>query len=640
MSRACRPERRDKPLALGPVSTAPLRQGEAKTPQGGDWENQRMTEDDLRGLIGRVKRGSLSRRGFVKRMAAVGFTAPMATQLLALAGAASPAGAQSIPAYRPTRRGGGGALKVLYWQASTLLNPHFASGTTNQDSSRVFYEPLAGWASDGTLVPILAAEIPSVENRGLAEDGRSVTWKLKRGVKWHDGQEFSADDVVFNWEYARNPQVATVTSGSYRDINVVKVDDFTVRVEFRQPTPFWADAFVGGTGQIIPRHLFKDFVGPNARDAPTNLRPVGTSAYRFVSFAPGDTLRAENNPNYHMDNRPYFDTLEIKGGGDAVSAARAVLQTGDYDYAWNMQVEDEILKRLEAAGRGRINIVEGGAVEFVQLNATDPNREVDGERSSITTQHPAFRDPAVRQAMAMLIDRNALEQFIYGRGGPATANFLNNPPRFRSPNMRFEFNIARANEILDAAGWARGRDGIRAKDGVRLRFVYQTSVNAPRQRTQAIYKQAAQRAGIDLELKSVTASVFFSSDVANPDTYTKLYADMQMYTTTMPQADPERFMNQYVSWEVSAKANNWQGRNIVRWRSEEYDRIFRESQGELDPVKRAAMFIRLNDLVVGSNHIIPLVRRPTVSASLNNLRPVLSAWDLTMWHLHDWWRET
>ncbi len=598
-----------------------------------------MTEDDLRRLLARVKDGRLSRRGFVKRMAAVGFTAPMATQLLAITGAA-PAAAQSVPAYKPTRRGGGGQLKVLYWQASTLLNPHFASGTTNQDASRVFYEPLAGWAADGTLHPILAAEIPSRENGGLAADGRSVTWKLKRGVKWHDGQDFSADDVVFNWEYAKNPQVATVTSGSYRDVNVVKVDDHTVRVEFNQPTPFWADAFVAVSGMIIPKHLFKDYAGSNSRDAPTNLRPVGTGPYKFVSFAPGDNLRGELNPNYHLDNRPYFDTLEIKGGGDAVSAARAVLQTGDFDYAWNMQVEDQILKRLEAAGKGRVNVVEGGSIEFVQLNTTDPNREVDGERSSIKTEHPAFRDPAVREAMALLIDRGALERFIYGRGGPATANFLNNPPRFRSPNMRWEFSIEKANQILDRAGWNRGSDGIRAKDGVRLKFVYQTSVNAPRQRTQAIYKQAAQRAGIELELKSVTASVFFSSDVANPDTYTKLYADMQMYTTTMPQADPERFMNQYVSWEVSQKANNWQGRNIVRWRNEEYDRIFREAQGELDPVKRAALFIRMNDLIVSSHHIIPLVKRPTVSSSLNSLRPVLSAWDLTMWLLSDWYRET
>jgi peptide/nickel transport system substrate-binding protein len=240
--------------------------------------------------------------------------------------------------------------------------------------------------------------------------------------------------------------------------------------------------------------------------------------------------------------------------------------------------------------------------------------------------------------MALLIDRNALEQFIYGRGGPATANFLNNPPRFRSENMRWEFSIQKANEVLDAAGWVRGRDGIRAKDGVRLRFVYQTSVNAPRQRTQAIYKQAAQRAGIDLELKSVTASVFFSSDVANPDTYTKFYADMQMYNTTMPQADPQLFMNQFTSWEVATQANRWQGRNITRWRNEEYDRIFRESEAEMDPVKRASLFIRMNDLIVGSHHIIPLFNPQAVNGHLNNMRPVLSGWDNTFWLLRDWHR--
>jgi peptide/nickel transport system substrate-binding protein len=598
-----------------------------------------MTEDDLRQMIGRVKRGAMSRRGFVRRVAAFGLTAPMATQLLALHGI-SAASAQSVPAYRPSRRGGGGPLKILYWQASTLLNPHFAVGTTNQEASRVFYEPLAGWAADGTLHPILAAEIPSVENKGLSEDGRSVTWRLKRGVKWHDGQDFSADDVVFNWEYAKNPQVAGVSSGSYNNVNVVKVDDHTVRVEFERPNPFWADAFVASRGMLIPKHLFKDYNGANARDAPTNLRPVGTGPYRFVSFAPGDNLRGELNPNYHMDNRPYFDTIEVKGGGDAVSAARAVLQTGDFDYAWNLQVEDEILKRLEAANRGKVNIVEGGNIEFVMLNCTDPNREVDGERASIKTEHPAFKDPAVRQAMALLLDRGSIERFIYGRGGPATPNFLNNPPRFRSSNMSWEFNLDKANQILDAAGWARGRDGIRTKDGVRLRFVYSTSVNAPRQRTQAIYKQAAQRAGIDLELKSVTASVFFSADVANPDTYTKFFADMQMYTTTMTQADPQLFMNQFVSWEISSKANNWQGRNIVRWRNEEYDRVFREAEGELDPTKRAALFVRMNDLIVGSNHVIPLVMRPLVSASLNSLNPVLSAWDNTHWLIGDWFRGT
>ncbi|MBU8536341.1 peptide ABC transporter substrate-binding protein [Falsiroseomonas tokyonensis] len=594
-----------------------------------------MNEDDLRQMIGRVQRGSLSRRGFVKRMAAVGLTAPMATQLLAIAGAA-PAAAQTVTPY-PARRGGG-ALKVLYWQGATLLNPHFAVGTKDQDGSRAFYEPLAGWSQDGTLEPVLAAEIPSRENGGLAEDGRSVTWKLKRGVKWHDGQDFTADDAVFNWEYAKDPATASVTTGSYRDVNVVKVDDYTVRVEFERPTPFWADAFVGSRGMLIPKHLFKDYTGAKSRDAPTNLRPVGTSAYRFTEFQPGDMLRGEANRNYHMPNRPFFDTLEVKGGGDAVSAARAVMQTGEFDYAWNMQVEDEILKRLEANGRGKVNVLPGGGIEFIQLHTRDPWTEVEGERAHISTTHPTLSDPAVRQALALLCDRNALEQFIYGRGGPATANFLNNPPRFRSENMKFEFSIAKANEVLDAAGWVRGRDGIRAKDGKRLKFVYQTSINTPRQRTQAVIKQAAQRAGIDIEVKAVTASVFFSSDLANPDTYTKFWSDIQMYTTTMPQADPQLFMNQYVSWEMSTKANSWQGRNIVRWKNDEYDAAYRAAEGELDPVKRAALFIKMNDLIVSSNHVIPLVGRPTVSASLNTLHHKLSAWDLTFGFLHDWHR--
>ena len=597
-----------------------------------------MTEAELRALIGRVKQGRLSRRGFVKRVAAVGLTAPMATQLLAVTGAA-PAAAQSMPTYRPTRRGGGGPLKILYWQAATLLNPHFANGSTNQEAARVFYEPLAGWAADGTLVPILAAEIPSREAGTLAADGKSVTWKLKRGVTWHDGTPFTADDVVFNWEYARNPANATVTSGSYKDINVVKVDDHTVRVEFAKSTPFWADAFVATRGMLIPKHLFQNFAGANSRDAPTNLRPVGTGPYRFVSFAPGDLLRGELNPNYHRENRPYFDTIEIKGGGDAVSAARAVLQTADFDFAWNLQVEEEVLGRLEAAGRGKVNVVDSGNIEFIQLNVTDPNQEVDGERSSIRTTHPAFSDPAVRQAMNFLCDKNSLQQFIYGRAGRATANFLNNPPRYRSEAMRSEFSIAKANEVLDAAGWVRGRDGIRAKGNVRLRFVYQTSVNAPRQRTQALIKQAAQRAGIDLELKSVVATVFFSSDVANPDTYPKFYADMQMYTTTMTEADPQTFMNQYVSWEVAQKSNNWQGRNVLRFRNEEYDRVFREADGEMDPVKRTAMLIRLNDIVCGSRHIIPLLSRPNVSGQINAMRTNLSGWDNYHWMIGDWYKE-
>ncbi|MDO9075255.1 MAG: peptide ABC transporter substrate-binding protein [Rubrivivax sp.] len=595
-----------------------------------------MQERELRHLIEDVRRGALPRRSFIQQMVGLGLTAPMASMMLMHAGIAQ---AQTAIPYKPTKRGGGGALKVLWWQGATLLNPHFASGTKDQEGSRIFYEPLAAWDADGNLVPVLAAEVPSRENGSLAADGRSVTWKLKRGVTWHDGKPFTADDVVFNWEYCRDPASSTVNIATYRDIKVDKVDSHTVKITFNKPTPFWAEAFVGTVGMILPRHLFADYAGAKSREAPTNLKPVGTGPYKFVDFKPGDIVRGEINNNYHIANRPHFDSFEMKGGGDAVSAARAVLQTGEYDFAWNLQVEDEILKRLEAGGKGRAFITAGGNIEFIQLNPTDPNTEIDGERSHASTKHPAFTDPAVRQAMGLLVDRQGIQDFIYGRTGVATANFLNNPPRYKSPNTKFEFNVEKANQVLEAAGWKRGAGGVREKGNVKLKFLYQTSINAPRQKTQQIVKQAAQKAGIDLELKSVTGSVFFSTDFANPDTYPKFYADIQMYTTTMTMPDPQVFMEQYASWEVATKANKWAGRNISRWKNDEYDKTFRAAQGELDPVKRAAMFIRLNDLVINDGHIVPVVYRPRVAGVATKLSAPLSGWDNDMWALPHWYRE-
>jgi peptide/nickel transport system substrate-binding protein len=350
-------------------------------------------------------------------------------------------------------------------------------------------------------------------------------------------------------------------------------------------------------------------------------------------------VRGELNPNYHMPNRPYFDTIEMKGGGDAISAARAVLQTGEFDYAWNLQVEDEILLRLEKGGKGKTDMSAGGNIEHIQINTTDPWTEVDGERASMKTKHPLFSDKAVREAMALLVDKKSVEDHIYGRTGTATGNFVNGPPKFVSKNTKWEFNVDKANKILEDAGWKKGPDGIRAKDGKKLKFVYQTSINTPRQKNQAIVKQACQRAGIDVELKSVTASVFFSSDVANPDTYPHFYCDIQMYTTTMTQPDPETFLLQFVSWEVATKENKWQGRNITRWTNKEADDAFKASQSELDPVKRAAHFIKINDLACGDYAVIPVVYRPRVQAVSSKLKSRGSGWDSDFWNLQDWYKE-
>ena len=423
--------------------------------------------------------------------------------------------------------------------------------------------------------------------------------------------------------------------GAREVAKVEAVDPLTLRITTTQVFPMLPTNL--SAIAIIPRSIR----GATAtEDFNTGKSTIGTGPYRFVDFKPGDIVRGELNPGYHMPNRPSFDTIEMKGGGDAVSAARAVIQTAEFDYAWNMQVEDEILKRLEQGGKGRADIVAGGNIEHIQCNFTDPWKEVDGERSSVKTTHPLLGDPAVRQALNLLVDRAAVQEQIYGRTGIATANFLNEPKKFASRATKWEFNVDKASQILEAAGWKKGSDGIRAKDGKRLKFVYQTSINAPRQKTQAIVKQAAAKAGIDMELKSVTASVYFSSDPANPDTYRHFYTDIQMYTTTMGAPDPQTFMRQFLTQEAASKDNKWQGRNITRWRNAEYDKIFEASLTELDPVKRAAQFIRMNDLVIQDVVVIPVLWRMVQSAvSLRLKNTAISGWDSNLWNLRNWTRE-
>jgi peptide/nickel transport system substrate-binding protein len=593
-------------------------------------------EDQLRGLIDDVRDGRRSRRGFIQHVVGLGLTAPMASMLLMHAGIAQ---AQPVIPYKPTKRGGGGPLRLIYWQAPVHLNPHFAGGTKDQDASRIFYEPLAGWDSDGNLIPALASEIPSKDNGGLSADGRSVTWKLKKGVTWHDGKPFTADDVVFTVQYAGDPTTSTVTVATYKDLKIEKLDSHTVKITYVKPTPFWAEALTGIYGCILPKHVFEPYTGAKSREAVANTKPVGTGPYKIADFKPGDSLRAEAYMGYHVPNQPFFDVLELKGGGDALSAARAVLQTTEFDFAWNLAVEDELLKRLEASGKGKMQFFAGSDVEFVSLNVTDPWNEVEGERASAKSKHPVFTDKAVREAMSLLIDRKNIGEQIYGRGAVVTANFLNNPPRYRSPNTKFEYSVDKAVQVLEAAGWKKGIDGIRAKGNVKLKFVFQTSVSGPRQKCQAIIKDACTKAGIELELKSVVPAVFFGGDAANPDTYQKFWADMQMFTTTMGTPDPQIFMEQFTTGELAQKANKWASRNLARWSNTEYDAVHKASQVEFDVVKRAAMFIKMNDLVVNDKHIIPLFARPRPYGIVNKLSTVLSAWDNSTWSIGYWYRE-
>src|SRR5215472_4987775 len=524
------------------------------------------------------------------------------------------------------------------WDAPTLLHPHFGRGLRDVTASRLFYEPLAAPAPDGTFTAILASEIPSVKAGTLSKDGLWVIWKLKRGVTWHDGAPFTADDVVFNWQFAVDPSNATSSKAAFDEVaKVEKLDPYSVKVVYKKPEPFWAVVFTGDG--LLPRHVFEPLKGAATRDAVGMIKAVGTGPYKLVEFKPGDIIRAEINPTYHVPNRPFFDRLEVKCGGDSTGATRAVLQTGEYDFAYYVLVEEEVLQRIEQGGKGRVLVVPSPAVSFIQCNQSDPWTPVDGERCSPKSTHPFLSDQTVRTALSLLVDRVSIHEHILGRTGRPTSNFLNSPDRFRSSNTSWEFNVDKANQLLDQGGWARGADGIRGKDGERMKIVFQAAANSTVQKVQAVFKQAAARAGIEVEIKAIPASVFFSADVNNLDTNLRFLADLQTYTS-FTGLDPQFFMAQFLSTDLPSRENNWTGRNIARWRNPAFDQLWHQAESEMDPVKRAALFIKMNDVVVQSAVVIPVTWRNVLHAAANSLGGIeINGWDSIFGRIAYWNRQ-
>ncbi len=568
-------------------------------------------------------------------------TAPAAAQPTTAPAAAQPTTAPAAKA--SGARGQGGTLKILYWQAPTILNSQLATGTKDFHAASVTLEPLAWIGPDGNPVAALAAEVPTRQNGGVAADGKSVTWKLKQGVKWSDGTDFTADDVLFTYQYMKDPKTASVNARFVENVaNVEAPDKYTVKVTLKNATPNPYEAFVGQNGHIIQKKQFQDYMGEKAKDAPGNLKPVGTGAYAVKDFKPGDVVVYEPNQYYRDPNKPFFKEVQIKGGGDATSAARAVFQTGDADYAWNLQVPWTVMQPLIALNKGEAVTLPSSQFERLNINFADPNKEVDGARSEPSTKHPFFSDPKVRQALAMSVDRKPIAEQLYGAYGKATCNVLNAPPDYVSPNTDkldvCKFDLAKAEQLLDEAGWKKGADGIRAKDGQRLKILFQTSVNPVRQSTQELIKANWAKIGIDTELKSVNASVFFDGSAGSTDNINHFYADVQMYTSGSDQPDPTNFFVQWTTAQLASKSNEWRGQNFSRYSNPEFDKVADQLRTELDPAKRKDLILKANDILVSDVVMIPLVSRATpASGKAKDLKGnIPNPWDSELWNIADW----
>ncbi|MEM6597455.1 MAG: peptide ABC transporter substrate-binding protein [Cyanobacteria bacterium P01_C01_bin.69] len=533
-----------------------------------------------------------------------------------------------------------GTLKLLYWQAPTTLNPHLSPGSKDREAASPVLEPLAAYTADETLEPILAAEIPTTENGGVSADRTTVTWRLKEGVLWSDGEAFDADDVVFTYRFITTPEVGATSGEFYGDVESVEaVDAQTVKITFKQPTPAPMSPFVGGSGMILPEHVFGDYLGANARSAPGNTAPVGTNAFQVTEFKSGDTVVYEPNPNFRGEV-PSFTRIELKGGGDTVSAARAVLQTGESDYAWNVQAEPAVLTSLEAGGQGEMTYVPKPAMERIYINFSDPNKEVNGERSQKDTPHPFLSEKPVREAISLAIDRETITTQLYGEAGTVATNFLVSPEKYASANTEYEFNLEKAAALLDEAGWKdTNGDGVRDKDGVEMTMLFTSSVNPVRQKTQEIVKQSLESIGISVELKSVEAGVYFG-DATNPDSVHQFNSDLQLFTFDSETPEPDSYMELYACDQISQKENQWSKENSSRYCNLEYDALLDQLATEVDPQKRTDLFVAMNDLLIEDVALIPLVQRSegyAIASSLTGLD--FTPWAASTWKINSWGKQ-
>ena len=542
-------------------------------------------------------------------------------------------------------RGTDGEVKLTFPQAVSIMNPYLSGGTKDVYASSLVLEPLAGLDPQGVLIPKLVTEIPTLDNGGISADMTSITWKLLPDLKWSDGSAVTADDAVFTWQYCTHPEGGCAQATKFEGVKSVEaVDPSTIKVTFTAPKANPYTAFVSSLSPVLQKAQFEACLGaaaPTCTDA--NNMPVGTGAFKVTGFTVNDTVSMAANENYRDPAKPAFATAVIKGGGDAEGSARAVMETGEFDYAWNTQIPPETQASMTAAGKGQFVVAFGTLVERLEMNTTDPDPALpEGERSTAKHPHPILSDIKVRTALSKAIDRAILVEVGYGEGGKPTCNVIPAPDAWASDNTGcIAQDMEGAKALLDEAGWTdTDGDGIRDKDGKKLHILYQSTVNPIRQDFQALIKDWWTELGVEVELKAIDPGVFFGGDPGSPDTFQKFYADVEMYANNSDSPDAEVYLGQYQCKNAPSPETQWQGENINRFCTPEYDALFAELGGVTDVAKRQEIAKKLNDMVTKDSMIVvPLVHRGTLSAHSNALGGVqINAWDSEFWNVADWFR--
>lgn len=477
------------------------------------------------------------------------------------------------------------------------------------------------WNFDEDLqpVPVLVTEIPSSENGGISEDGRTITFNLRDDIVWSDGEPITADDFVFTYEMNVDPANTVSSTYPYDQIESVDAPDpQTVVVTFTEPFAPWLATL---WHSILPAHVLRPVFEADGTldDAEWNLAPtVSAGPYRFEEWESGSYARFVRNENW-WGPQPNIDEIFFRFVPDDASQV-AALETGDGDIGTFIAYSD--VPALQDAGV-TIRTVPSGYYEgwfFFLGDDTIPG-------------HPALQDVRVRQAIAMALDREKLNQdLLLGLTTPVETLWAGTP--YESPDITpWPYDPEAANALLDEAGWVdTNGDGVRDKDGEELILVHGTTTREIRQDAQAVAQQELAAVGIQLDLQSYDSNIFFASYGEDGPAYTG-ELDIMQWSDGPFFPDPDHYY--WLCSEIPTD-DAPDGANAQRICDEELDRLFQLQATQTNTEERTATFHEITKLMHDQVYWLGLWNDPDVWAVSGRLQNVKLSGPTAFYNVTEW----
>jgi peptide/nickel transport system substrate-binding protein len=572
-------------------------------------------------------------------MVALAACAPAAPTVAPAAPAAPAAKATEAPAARPTEAAKaaattapaaaapkkGGVVTMAVWQEPEHLNPELSTQTVVDHVSSLALQPLTGVNEKGERYPLLATEVPTTQNGGVSADGKTITYKLRK-TKWHDGADFTCEDLVFTWKTIMTPNNGALDAGAFKDIDTIECPDpNTAVLKFKNFRADWIRLF-SGLGLPLPKNAGKP---EEFKTWAFNRKPIGTGPFKVEEFVTGDHITFVRNDNYWDPGKPYLDKVIVRIVPSS-EVAKQLLKNGEADIMWNNTEAD--IPELERMTNVKLFSAPQAGGERLILNLVKPGDPADNK-----TPHPILGDLKVRQAIAYGIDKKTIiDKLLFGKAMPGTGE-LNVDPYNCTEVKPFAYDPEKAKQLLDEAGWKVGAGGIREKDGQKLRLKYQTTTgNKLREDSQVLIVENLKNIGIDLYIENQPSATLIGSWAANSPRK-KGNFDIIMYTTNAAIDPHGQMFNYFHSTSIPAPENQG-GINYSRWNDPETDKLLAEAGSIPDWPKRKDLYCKAAARVVeGASHIY-LYQRLNLQSFNNRVQGwIATPWSGPMWNAPDLW---